>query len=384
MKFEIDYPLEEIEKSRRRLEAGAKGERLDRVPVIFCIVPRYFAEAMGVKYGDIFKDADAQYDFLLRSAKYLAENIQSDMISAPEISVHPYFDNVTAASHFGGCIEWPENETLQAVPVIDTIDKMKAFEIPGPEEGLYGTVIKWHARMKELAADTELSFRGKPGRVNVPPINLMALGPHMVAIDLVGGDFYWWCLEEPEACKEFLQKITDGITEAEEHIRKIDPRGGAYDVFGIAEDSSTVMSREMFLEFVVPYDKQLYERFGKKHRSMHMCGPSGHLHAALTDELRINSFDSFGYQVKPEYIAKTMGGRVRLMGNINPMLMLTGTADEVRGEVMKTLEHLGPLPGYILSDGANICPKTPLENINAIAGAAFLYAETRPDLFSGI
>lgn len=384
MKFEIDYPVEEIEKSRRRLEACANGKRLDRVPIIFCIVPRYFAEAMGVRYSDIFQDADTQYEFLLRSAKYLAENIQSDMTSAPAISVHPYFDNVTAASHFGGRIEWPENETLQAVPVIDTIDKMEAFEIPPPEEGLYGTVIKWHARMKELAAETELSFRGAPGRVNVPPINLMALGPHMVAIDLVGGDFYSWCLEEPEACKKFLQKITDGIIEAEEYIREIDPRGGAYDAFGIAEDSSTVMSPEMFLEFAAPYDKQLYERFGKKHRSMHMCGPSAHLHAALTDYLSINSFDSFGYQVEPEYIAKTMGGRVRLMGNINPMLMLAGTADEVRGEVLKTLEHLGPLPGYILSDGANICPKTPLENINAIAEAAYLYARTRPELFSGL
>jgi uroporphyrinogen-III decarboxylase len=306
------------------------------------------------------------------------------MTSAPEISVHPYFDNVTAASHFGGRIEWPENETLQAVPVIDTIDKMKAFKIPEPEEGLYGTVIKWHARMKELAADTKLSFRGMEGRVNIPPINLMALGPHMVAIDLVGADFYWWCLEEPTLCKQFLQKITDGMIEAEEHIRKIDPRPGAYDAFGIAEDSSTIMPAEMFLEFAAPYDRQLYERFGQKHRGMHMCGPSSHLHAALVGELRINSFDSFGYQSSPEYTAKSMGGRVRLMGNINPMLMLSGSADVVRAEVMRTLEQLGPLPGYILSDGANICPKTPLSNINAVAEAACEYAQTRPELFGGL
>ena len=386
MRYEIDigYPAEEMEKSRRRLEAAAGGVRLDRVPIIFCIVPRYFADAMGVRYGDIFKDADTQYEFLLHSAKYLAENIESDMTSSPVVHMHPYFDNVTAASHFGGHIEWPENETLQAVPVIDTIDKMKAFEIPDPEAGLYGTVIKWHARMKELAGETKLSFCGKEeGRVAVSPLNLMALGPHMVAIDLVGTDFYWWCVEEPELCKEFLQKITDGMIEAEQYIRKIDPRPNPYDAFGIAEDSSTIMSSEMFSEFVVPYDRQLYERFGQKHRGMHMCGPSSHLHSALVDELGITSFDSFGYQVPPEYIAKSMGGRVRLLGNINPMLMLTGTEAQVRDEVVKTLEHLGPVPGYILSDGANICPKTPLENINAIAGGAYEYAKTHPELFEG-
>ena len=386
MRYEltIDYPTEEIEKSRRRLEAAANGMRLDRVPIIFCIVPRYFAHALGMRYGGIFEDADTQYEFLLRSAKYLAENIKSDMISTPEIFVHPYFDNVTAASHFGGHIEWPENETLQAVPVIDTIDKMRAFEIPDPEKGLYGTVIKWHSRMVELAAETKLSFCGKEGRVGVSPLNLMALGPHMVAIDLVGTDFYWWCVEEPKLCKEFLQKITDGIIEAEEYIRRIAPRPNPYDAFGIAEDSSTVMSAEMFSEFVLPYDRLLYERFGQKHRSMHMCGPSAHLHGALVEDLRITSFDSFGYQVAPEYIAESMGGRVRLLGNINPMLMLTGNAAQVKNEVIKTLAHLGPLPGYILSDGANICPKTPLSNINAIAEAAFEYAEMRPELFSGL
>jgi hypothetical protein len=36
----------------------------------------------------------------------------------------------------------------------------------------------------------------------------MPLGPHMIAVDLAGTDFYIWCVEEPELCKEFLSKIT--------------------------------------------------------------------------------------------------------------------------------------------------------------------------------
>jgi len=371
-----------MEKSRKRLEAAAGGTRYDRVPVILCIVPRYFAKAMGVTYGDIFKSADAQYEFLLQSGKYLAENIKSDMVGAPVISVYPYFDNVATTSHFGGHIEWPENETLQSVPVIHTIDQMKAFEIPEPEAGLYGTIIEWQRRMKELAAETKVTFDGAEGSVGVPPLSLLALGPHMIAIDLVGDDFYWWCVEEPEPCKEFLQKITDGIIESEEYARKIDPRPAPYDAFGIAEDCATVMSAEMFKEFVVPYDKQLYDRFGKGYRGMHMCGPSNHLHESLVSDLHITNFNSFGYQSEPEYTAKSMGGRVHLLGNINPMLMLAGTRAEVRAEVLKTLEHLGPLPGYILSDGANICPGTPIENINALAETASEYAGLRPELFT--
>ena len=381
--MDIDYSVEEMEKNKKRMDAYRDRRWVDRVPVGLCIVPRYFAKAMNITYRDVFKDADTQYELLLEFLKFQMENIRSDMHTSTTIHIHPYFDNVSAASHFGGQVEWPENETLQAVPVIKTIDEMKAFQIPGPEAGLFGTIISWWRRMKELAADTKVSFNGIPGKVEIPHVNLMPLGPHMIAVDLIGTDFYWWCLEYPKECHAFLGKITDGLVEAEEYVRKIDPRTNAYDNYSIAEDSSTIMSDAMFHEFVIPYDKKLYNRFGKKVRSMHMCGPSLHLHGSLVNELEITDFDVFGYQVPPEKVAVTMGGRVRLFGNINPMLMLNGTADEVRSEALATLEHLGPLNGYCMGDGANICPDTPHENIRAMTEACEIYAVKHPELFPG-
>lgn len=377
----IDYSPEEMEKSRRRVEAFGSFRRADRVPVSFCIVPRFFAKQLGVRYADIFKDADTQFEYLLQFAKYQIENVRSDMLTSPVIRIHPYFDNVTAASHFGGHIEWPENETLHAVPHMGSIDGMIRFSIPEPEAGLFGTVIQWWRRMKERAEEYTVRFGDTEGRVEVPNLNLMALGPHMIAVDLVGTDFYVWCMEEPALCKEFLLKITRGIIEAEEYIRKLDPRPNACDAYGLAEDSSTIMSPAMFREFTMPYDRMLYERFGRKARGMHMCGPSLHLHEALVNDLRITGFDVFGYQVKPADIARSMGGRVRLWGNVNPMLMLSGSREEVREEALMTLEHLGPVGGFMLGDGANVCPGTPLENINALAEASEEYASAHPELF---
>ena len=383
MRFEmnIHYPADETEKSARRMKAYREMRRADRIPVGLCIVPRFFAKAMHITYSDVFKDADTQYELLLMFQKYQIENIRSDMLTSTTLHIHPYFDNVSTASHFGGHVEWPENETLQAVPVIKTVEEMNAFSIPDPEAGLFGTIISWWRRMKELAADTRITFDGVPGKVEVPHLNLMPLGPHMIAVDLVGTNFYWWCVEYPNECREFLGKITSGLIEAEEHARVIDPRPAAYDAYGLAEDSSTIMSEDMFREFAVPYDRILYNRFGKRVRSMHMCGPSLHLHSALVDELKITDFDVFGYQVPPEKAAVTMGGRVRLFGNINPMLMLNGTAEDVRREALTTLEHLGPLGGYCMGDGANVCPGTPPENIAAMTEACEKYASGHPELF---
>ena len=341
----IQYSVEQMEKSQRRINTYVNFERADQIPVRFCIVPRFFAKQLGVTYKDIFKSADAQFEYLLEFAKYQFENIYCDVLTQPILYSHPYFDNATSASHFGGHIEWPENETLQALPSIKTIDQMKDFKIPEPDAGLFGVVIKWWKRMQELTDETQIAFDGVPGKVVVPDLNLMPLGPHMIAIDLVGTDFYWWCIEAPDLCKEFLLKITNGLIESEEYIRRINPRNNAYISYFIAEDSSTIMSPSMFKEFVIPYDKILYDRFGKKTRSMHMCGPSTHLHDSLVNDLHITDFDMFGYQVEPSDIAVSMGGRVHLWGNINPMLMLNGSKEEVKQETYKVLEHLAPMGG---------------------------------------
>jgi uroporphyrinogen decarboxylase len=68
-----------------------------------------------------------------------------------------------------------------------------------------------------------------------------------------------------------------------------------------------------------------------------------------------------------------MGGRVVLIGNVNPMLIESGTPEQVREATRKVIEKLGPYRGLIIQDGNNIPPGAPLENINAMMEAAELY-----------
>jgi hypothetical protein len=103
MRFEIniDYPLEKMELSRKRMEIRSSFKYLDRVPVNFCVVPRFFAPIFGLRYIDYFKDAETQYAWQLQFAKYHIENIPSDFCGAPVIYVHPYFDNAIPPSAQG-------------------------------------------------------------------------------------------------------------------------------------------------------------------------------------------------------------------------------------------------------------------------------------------
>jgi uroporphyrinogen-III decarboxylase len=370
MRFEIDidYPPEKMEMSRRRLAAWAHFRYVDRVPVTYCIVPRFFAPLFHLRYIDFFKDPETQFYWQLQFAKYRSENVPEDLCTGPTITVAPYFDNVVPPSGHGGEVGWTDNEPPRAVPVIHTVEQMEAFQIAHPETGLRGTSITWWRRMKELAQETRVTFNGKEGAVAVT-IGTGGLSAHMIAIDLVGTDFYWWMLEYPEACHRFLQKITLGEIEAIRHLMELDPTLRT-DSCWIAEDSAQIMSANMFRQFCVPYTRQLFDLFGKRERAIHMCGESRHLHQALKEDLRMTNFDLFGYLVPPRVIASNLGGTTLLRGNLNPMLMMDGTYEEVKSAAMECIVDMGPCGGLMLSDGANICPGTPLSSFRAVMEAA--------------
>ncbi len=48
--LDIDYSVEKMELSRKRFKAREQFKYTDRVPVFFCVLPRYFAPALGLRY----------------------------------------------------------------------------------------------------------------------------------------------------------------------------------------------------------------------------------------------------------------------------------------------------------------------------------------------
>ena len=77
MRFEIniDHPIEEIEASRRRMEARADFRYVDRVPVGFCLAPRYFTPIFDMPYSALFENVEEHYHWQLQFLKYRIENM---------------------------------------------------------------------------------------------------------------------------------------------------------------------------------------------------------------------------------------------------------------------------------------------------------------------
>jgi uroporphyrinogen-III decarboxylase len=370
----IDISPERCAASARRIAARDAGARADRVPVGLCVVARYFARSLGVDYDEFMRDPETHYECSLRFLKFHAEQLTDDFITGPVIPVGPFFDNVINASAFGAEIRRPPGETPRALPVLHRVEDIARMEIPAPDAGLWGRLEAWWRRFAEMAEQTEVTVGGQLGRVVPAPLSIGGEGPHMIAVDLAGTDFYWWQAEHPAACRSLLEKITEGMMAAERRFRRVDPRPRA--AYGLAEDSAQAMSADMFRQFCVPFDERMYAAFGAglpDGRGMHMCGRSEHLHPALVNELRITSFNVFGAPVDPWIAARNLGGRCALWGNVSPLLLLNGTKAEVRAASMRCLEAMAPFGRFTLGDGANVCPGTPVDNLNELTEAARAY-----------
>ncbi len=140
----IDYPLEEMNRSSRRLEARARFDVVDRVPVGFCLVARYFTPVFGMPYREFFRDVETHYRWQLEFARYRLEHIPEDLFCiGPVLTLSPYFDNVVDSEPLGAEVVWPENETLQARPTIRTVEAMERWQPPPPTAGLWGRLVEW-------------------------------------------------------------------------------------------------------------------------------------------------------------------------------------------------------------------------------------------------
>ena len=80
MRFDlnVDYPTQRMHANRRRMEARAAFEYVDRVPVGFCLAPRYFTPLFDAPYNAIFESAEEQYYWQLQFLRYRIENIPED------------------------------------------------------------------------------------------------------------------------------------------------------------------------------------------------------------------------------------------------------------------------------------------------------------------
>lgn len=160
--------------------------------------------------------------------------------------------------------------------------------------------------------------------------------------------------EEPEALNEESRRRLEGCLE---FARRLDSKRHLHDGFTLCSDYcfnvNPFFSEDMFEELIVPYLKGVINGYRKmgyytiKHtdgnimpilKQMADCGPDA-----------IHSLDPQGGVEIPK-VREILGDSIALVGNVNCGLLQTGTDEECRADVLRSLrEGMATGKGYIFS-----------------------------------
>jgi len=373
--IEIGVPVEALEARRERVEKARRFERPDRVPVIPSIGTRFLVPRMGVSFRDYFADPETMLRTQILAQKWLMENILTDAfaITGPWVGAWTDFENSFEAGSLGVDIVFPDDDIpwIGRGWVATDADLRRLEAMDFVHTGINARQIAYRRRMIDAAGKYPVRFQGGPVFYpgENPALTHTSDGPFGVAGDLMGKtEIFIAVKERPDFVRELLRIVTDKLIAwldfcwAEEKLPR--PKDFAW-----TDDLAVSLSARTFREVVLPSEKRLRFHFDGR-LSLHMCGRSDHLLEIFRDDLAIHEIQGFGYEVDLDRIAGVMGGRVVLVGNVNPMLIHAGTPGEVRAATRRVLEKLAPRGGLIVQDGNNIPPGSPVANINAMMEAA--------------
>jgi uroporphyrinogen-III decarboxylase len=380
--IEIDVPIEEIEARRERVETARRFEEPDRVPVLPAVAHRFLIPQVGTKFRDYYADPETMLRTQILAQKWLLENVRTDAfsISGPWVGAWTDFQNNFEAGSLGCEIVFPEDDIPWVGPgwVRTEADLRRLETIDFIHSGLNAKQVAYRKVMIDVAEKFPVRFKGGP--VFYPGAKACLTrtcdGPFGVAGDLMGKtEVFLAVAERPDFVSELMRIVTAKLIAYLDFCWEEEKLPGPRD-FAWTDDLAVSLSAPTYRDLVLPFEMELRFHFDGR-ANFHMCGRTDHLLEIFTDDLRIDEYQGFGYEVDLERIAKVMGGRVVLLGNVNPMLIRSGTPNEVREATRRVIEALSPLKGFIVQDGNNIPPGSPLANINAMMEAAELYGRYR-------
>jgi uroporphyrinogen-III decarboxylase len=365
--IDINIPWSEIVQREARVKAVYNHRYLDRVPVLPCILPRYWLQHQGLSWQQYIADPRTMLESQLQAHKWLLEEIPGDHSGwgvSPDLFSF-YHESYGLGCELG-CDEL--SPWITSHPVGSEADLRRLEDIDAADNRATQAFDGWIKRMTPLLENYRLRYsdgevHNLPARLT-PPGN--SIGIFTLATDLRGPDIYLDLYARPDFARELLRIVTDKTIA---RYRWLQSQGiGVGDGVFLVDDSSGALSPALYREFVLPCVLRVVAAIGRP-LTIHIDAPANHL-LPIYQELDVHCLSYFGWGTSPQKVRTYLGGRAVVIGNLSPALLLSASPEEVYQAAWQVLEVLAPCGGFILADGANIAPGTPPANIGAMVRAA--------------
>ena len=347
-----------------------------RVPIVFGTNARYFmvngtANPTGIDFRRYTEDPDVMFDTLLQFQRWSRFNLLQDAeLGLPERwSIAPDFQNYYEAAYFGSTVEYLPGQVPDTQPEFsDAPERVLEHGVPEPFAGFGAKALAYYEHFQARAQRE--TYLGRPITISAPLCGTD--GVMTVACNLFGPNFVCEALAgEPERLHKLFEFITESTIQRMTAWRKLAGIPVPNDGFGFADDSVAMISTAMYRAHILPYHRQLLDAFSSRTqlRGIHLCGDSTRHFSTIRDELNVQVFDT-GFPVDFGGLRGELGPLVRLQGGPHIELVRSGLPSAIRAEVQRVLET-GVSAGrrFVLREGNNLAPGTPLENTEALYAA---------------
>jgi len=240
-------------------------------------------------------------------------------------------------------------------------DSLKLFDeyLPDPDHlERYERVAKWIAQYKGKYA---LFARIRLGSASM-----------LESMGII--NFAYNVYDNPNLVKEVHRRFSEWSAKVVEHLNQMD-----FDFYWVNDDladtKSPWMSREMFQEFFLPYQRIVANAM-KKPWIFHSDGNI----LPLFDDLLTLGMNGM-HPIQPaamdiKQVKARYGDQVCIIGNIDLDYTLTlGTPEEVDREVKERIAVAGPGGGYIITSANSLTDYCIIENVRAMAHAIKKYGK---------
>lgn len=372
----LDKDFTAHNETARALWASFSENRHNRTPIQLATNPRMLMQdsryhKQAPDYRSYMTDPEVMSQCILEWLYWMRFLLPGDHDKGlPEAwEVHIDFQNFYDAVSLGGHVAFHAGQVPYADPILHDDNKHMLFDLgqPEPFAGEWAERVLRFFEHYQNKSRAGWSFLGRP----VVPAAITPFmgtdGPFTAAAALRGATGL--CVDlllDPEYVHTLLDFITEALITRMRAWREHFGQPLTFDDWGTADDSIEMLSQEQYREFVLPCHRKLFDAFcpnGK--RGIHLCGNAQHLFPTLMKELRITAFDT-GFPMDFARFRVEMGEDILLSGGPPAPLFVAPSAEALLSETTRILTS-GILDGgrFILREGNNLPPCTPLENCEA-------------------
>ena len=325
-----------------RVMAAFEHRQPDHVPVM-PFVTEWCARQVGYKFSELMTSTQ--------------KHVYSQIYCVKKFGYDAVFDlqAIHAESEaMGSVLKIPEDDPPSLlIPAVQDYERdLPKLRIPNPwKDGRLPMILKGIEALKD-ACDGEIPVIGYVQ--GCWRHTCMLRGSESALKDIV---------KKPRDLKELMEIATSSLI-----VYGAAVADAGADIVFVSDpfSSGDVISRKHFEEFIFPFLKQeIMAIKGKKVKViLHICGDTND----RLDLMVKTGADAISIESKVDlaHAKRAIGDKACIMGNVNPMVLLMGSPEEVRKESRLCIKKAAENGGFILASGCGVNAATPAENIQAM------------------